>query len=176
MGNNALSIRHMIFLLHVMLDYSSPKELLNHASQLERMTNEENGANGPGCVVPGPFALDSGVIIPPVHFTNLPKVRRFELTCPGASLKVEKSREMKARARAKRRAENGTAKEDGSGHLSDEDSSSNPSPFIVSNLKLTGGGSYQKGKRTRPQLDTGEFYSRSGRCTVSTHLPLPSQT
>lgn len=72
MGNQPLAIRHMTFLLHVLLDYLTPAEKEEFCLQLESLTN-----NCEGC--PKPLALDSGVIIPPVNLLTFPLVKSFKL-------------------------------------------------------------------------------------------------
>ncbi|XP_023236924.1 trafficking protein particle complex subunit 9-like isoform X1 [Centruroides sculpturatus] len=72
MGNQPLAVRHMTFLLHVLLDYLTPAEKEEYCLQLESLTS-----NCEGC--PKPLALDSGVIIPPVNLLTFPQVRSFKL-------------------------------------------------------------------------------------------------
>lgn len=79
-GNVALSIRHMTFLLHAMLDHLSPVEKQEFCSQLEALTARCEGA-------PVPLALDNGVIIPAVNLLNIPKVKSFVLQSPAPHLR-----------------------------------------------------------------------------------------
>ncbi|KAG1654106.1 Protein brunelleschi [Nymphon striatum] len=73
MGNSSLSVRHMTFLLHTMFDYVSKSDRKEFASQLETLTNKCEGA-------PVILALeDTGLIIPPVNLTYLPRVKSFKL-------------------------------------------------------------------------------------------------
>ncbi|GAB6019419.1 hypothetical protein CHUAL_001000 [Chamberlinius hualienensis] len=72
MGNTALSVRHMTFLLHSMFEHLSQSERKEFATQLESLTARCEGA-------PVPLSLDSGVIVPPVNLINLPTVKSFKL-------------------------------------------------------------------------------------------------
>ncbi|CAG0920364.1 unnamed protein product [Notodromas monacha] len=158
MGNNALAIRHMIFLLHVMVGHSPLKELQDHAMQLAALTRIDAGELSG--ILPVPLALDSGVIIPPVHLTNLPFVRMFDMTPPTATALVEKSSKMRKKA-----------KQLGKYIGSDEDEFS-ASPFIVSNLRMVG--SAQK-KRNREASETEFFWVVDEICCVTMDFenPLP---
>ncbi|XP_078584497.1 trafficking protein particle complex subunit 9-like isoform X3 [Branchiostoma floridae x Branchiostoma japonicum] len=72
MGNPALAVRHMSFLLHAMSDHLAPYERKELSKVLESYT-----AKVPG--TPVPLALESGAILPPVPMTNLPTVKSFKL-------------------------------------------------------------------------------------------------
>ncbi|XP_029650274.1 trafficking protein particle complex subunit 9 [Octopus sinensis] len=72
MGNPQLSVRHMTFLLHSMLDHMSPQERRDVATTLKSNTARCEG-------IPQPLATDSGIIFPPVSLTKLPIVKSFKL-------------------------------------------------------------------------------------------------
>ncbi|CAH1247732.1 TRAPPC9 [Branchiostoma lanceolatum] len=72
MGNPALAVRHMSFLLHAMSDHLTQYERKELSKVLESYT-----AKVPG--TPVPLALESGAILPPVPMTNLPTVKSFKL-------------------------------------------------------------------------------------------------
>lgn len=72
MGNPQLSVRHMTFLLHTMLEHLSPQEKRDVANVLSSYTARCEGT-------PQPLATDSGIIFPPVPLTKLPLVKSFQL-------------------------------------------------------------------------------------------------
>lgn len=72
MGNPQLSVRHMTFLLHTMLEHLSAQERRDVASVLSSYTARCEGT-------PQPLATDSGIIFPPVPLTKLPLVKSFKL-------------------------------------------------------------------------------------------------
>ncbi|XP_014668848.1 PREDICTED: trafficking protein particle complex subunit 9-like isoform X2 [Priapulus caudatus] len=72
MGNTAIAIRHMQFLLHQMNQHLTDDERKEMAVMLESYTAKAEGG-------PIPLVLDSGIILPPVPFTRLPIVRSFKL-------------------------------------------------------------------------------------------------
>ncbi|XP_044540410.1 trafficking protein particle complex subunit 9 [Gracilinanus agilis] len=78
MGNPALSVRHLSFLLQTMLDFLSDQEKKDVTQSLESYTSK----------CPGTMELISlpdGLNLPPVPFTKLPIVRRIKLlNVPGS--------------------------------------------------------------------------------------------
>ncbi|XP_075437898.1 trafficking protein particle complex subunit 9 isoform X2 [Ascaphus truei] len=72
MGNPALSVRHLSFLLQTMLDFLSDQEKKDVAQSLESYTSK-----CPGTMEP--IILPEGLTLPPVPFTKLPIVRSVKL-------------------------------------------------------------------------------------------------
>ncbi|KAM9306216.1 trafficking protein particle complex subunit 9 isoform 2-T3 [Pholidichthys leucotaenia] len=72
MGNPALSVRHLSFLLQTMLDFLSDQEKKEVTQSLENYTSKCPG----GMEV---IALPDGLKLPPVPFTKLPIVRSVKL-------------------------------------------------------------------------------------------------
>ncbi|XP_053322136.1 trafficking protein particle complex subunit 9 [Spea bombifrons] len=72
MGNPALCVRHLSFLLQVMLDFLSDQEKKDVAQSLESYTSKCPG--NMECIV-----LPEGLTLPPVPFTKLPIVRSVKL-------------------------------------------------------------------------------------------------
>ncbi|XP_077990086.1 trafficking protein particle complex subunit 9-like [Glandiceps talaboti] len=72
MGNPALAVRHMSFLLHTLFDHMTQGERKEMCTVLESYT-----AKCPG--TPTPLALENGTIIPPVPMNRFPCVRSFKL-------------------------------------------------------------------------------------------------
>uniref|UniRef100_A0A8C4MXI9 Trafficking protein particle complex 9 n=1 Tax=Equus asinus asinus TaxID=83772 RepID=A0A8C4MXI9_EQUAS len=83
MGNPALSVRHLSFLLQTMLDFLSDQEKKDVTQSLENYTSK----------CPGTMeliTLPDGLVLPPVPFTKLPIVRRVKLLNLPASLRPQK--------------------------------------------------------------------------------------
>ncbi|KAM4705735.1 trafficking protein particle complex subunit 9 [Rhinophrynus dorsalis] len=72
MGNPALSVRHLSFLLQTMLDFLSDQEKKDVVQSLESYTSKCPGTMGP-------ITLPEGLILPPVPLTKLPIVRSVKL-------------------------------------------------------------------------------------------------
>ncbi|XP_062043934.1 trafficking protein particle complex subunit 9 isoform X2 [Lepus europaeus] len=83
MGNPALSVRHLSFLLQTMLDFLSDQEKKDVTQSLENYTSK-----CPGTMEP--ITLPDGLTLPPVPFTKLPIVRRVKLLNLPASLRPQK--------------------------------------------------------------------------------------
>ncbi|XP_022357844.1 trafficking protein particle complex subunit 9 isoform X2 [Enhydra lutris kenyoni] len=87
MGNPALSVRHLSFLLQTMLDFLSDQEKKDVTQSLENYT----------CKCPGTMevlALPGGPTLPPVPLTKLPIVRRVKLLNLPASLRPQKMKSL----------------------------------------------------------------------------------
>ncbi|XP_045634011.1 trafficking protein particle complex subunit 9 isoform X6 [Ursus americanus] len=87
MGNPALSVRHLSFLLQTMLDFLSDQEKKDVTQSLENYT----------CKCPGTMellTLPGGPTLPPVPFTKLPIVRRVKLLNLPASLRPRKMKSL----------------------------------------------------------------------------------
>ncbi|XP_048068387.2 trafficking protein particle complex subunit 9 isoform X5 [Ursus arctos] len=87
MGNPALSVRHLSFLLQTMLDFLSDQEKKDVTQSLESYT----------CKCPGTMellTLPGGPTLPPVPFTKLPIVRRVKLLNLPASLRPRKMKSL----------------------------------------------------------------------------------
>uniref|UniRef100_A0A673V9V4 Trafficking protein particle complex 9 n=1 Tax=Suricata suricatta TaxID=37032 RepID=A0A673V9V4_SURSU len=87
MGNPALSVRHLSFLLQTMLDFLSDQEKKDVTQSLENYT----------CKCPGTMellTLPGGPTLPPVPFTKLPIVRRVKLLNLPASLRPQKMKSL----------------------------------------------------------------------------------
>ncbi|XP_062935272.1 trafficking protein particle complex subunit 9 isoform X2 [Cynocephalus volans] len=87
MGNPALSVRHLSFLLQTMLDFLSDQEKKDITQSLETYTSK----------CPGTMeliTLPDGLTLPPVPFTKLPIVRRVELLGLPASLRPQKMKSL----------------------------------------------------------------------------------
>ncbi|XP_006753323.1 PREDICTED: trafficking protein particle complex subunit 9 isoform X4 [Myotis davidii] len=83
MGNPALSVRHLSFLLQTMLDFLSDQEKKDVTQSLESYTSK----------CPGTMeliTLPDGLSLPPVPLTKLPIVRRVQLLNLPASLRPQK--------------------------------------------------------------------------------------
>lgn len=87
MGNPALSVRHLSFLLQTMLDFLSDQEKKDVTQSLENYT-----AKCPGTMEP--ITLPDGLTLPPVPFTKLPIVRRVKLLNLPASLRPQKMKSL----------------------------------------------------------------------------------
>ncbi|XP_075067777.1 trafficking protein particle complex subunit 9 isoform X3 [Mixophyes fleayi] len=72
MGNPALCVRHLSFLLQTMLDFLSDQEKKDVAQSLESYTSKCAGTMEP-------IQLPEGLTLPPVPFTKLPIVRSVKL-------------------------------------------------------------------------------------------------
>ncbi|NP_850993.2 trafficking protein particle complex subunit 9 isoform 2 [Mus musculus] len=83
MGNPALSVRHLSFLLQTMLDFLSDQEKKDVTQSLENYT-----AKCPGTMEP--ITLPDGLTLPPVPFTKLPIVRCVKLLSLPTSLRPHK--------------------------------------------------------------------------------------
>ncbi|KAG8441588.1 hypothetical protein GDO86_010680 [Hymenochirus boettgeri] len=83
MGNPALAVRHLSFLLQTMLDFLSDQEKKDVAQSLESYTSK-----CPGTMEP--IVLPEGLKLPPVPFTKLPIVRSVELLTLPVILKPHK--------------------------------------------------------------------------------------
>lgn len=83
MGNPALSVRHLSFLLQTMLDFLSDQEKKDVTQSLENYT-----AKCPGTMEP--ITLPDGLTLPPVPFTKLPIVRCVKLLSLPTSLRPQK--------------------------------------------------------------------------------------
>ncbi|XP_064652113.1 trafficking protein particle complex subunit 9-like isoform X2 [Lineus longissimus] len=71
MGNPAVAIRHMTFLLHTMLDHLSEQERKDISQVLETYTSK--------CEAPtATLTLDNGTVLPPVQLGKLPIVKSFK--------------------------------------------------------------------------------------------------
>ena len=70
MGNTPLAVRHLTFLLHAMFAALTGAERAEFATQLEALA-----AQCQPPATPGPLALETGLIIPPVNLYCLPVVR-----------------------------------------------------------------------------------------------------
>ncbi|XP_006152186.1 trafficking protein particle complex subunit 9 isoform X2 [Tupaia chinensis] len=87
MGNPALSVRHLSFLLQTMLDFLSDQEKKDVTQSLENYTSK----------CPGTMellTLPDGLTLPPVPFTKLPIVRRVKLLNLPASLRPQKMKSL----------------------------------------------------------------------------------
>uniref|UniRef100_A0A8C5XSN1 Trafficking protein particle complex subunit 9 n=1 Tax=Microcebus murinus TaxID=30608 RepID=A0A8C5XSN1_MICMU len=87
MGNPALSVRHLSFLLQTMLDFLSDQEKKDVTQSLENYTSK----------CPGTMeliTLPGGLTLPPVPFTKLPIVRRVKLLNLPASLRPQKMKSL----------------------------------------------------------------------------------
>ncbi|XP_029447936.1 trafficking protein particle complex subunit 9 isoform X4 [Rhinatrema bivittatum] len=83
MGNPALSVRHLSFLLQTMLDFLSDQEKKDVTQSLESYTSK----------CPGTMefiTLPDGLILPPVPFTKLPIVRCVKLLNLPVNLRPQK--------------------------------------------------------------------------------------
>ncbi|XP_026310346.1 trafficking protein particle complex subunit 9 [Piliocolobus tephrosceles] len=87
MGNPALSVRHLSFLLQTMLDFLSDQEKKDVTQSLENYTSK-----CPGTMEP--IALRDGLTLPPVPFTKLPIVRHVKLLNLPASLRPHKMKSL----------------------------------------------------------------------------------
>ncbi|XP_060143227.1 trafficking protein particle complex subunit 9 isoform X4 [Globicephala melas] len=87
MGNPALSVRHLSFLLQTMLDFLSDQEKKDVTQSLENYTSK----------CPGTMeliTLPDGLTLPPVPFTKLPIVRHVKLLNLPASLRPQKMKSL----------------------------------------------------------------------------------
>ncbi|XP_042636839.1 trafficking protein particle complex subunit 9 [Orycteropus afer afer] len=87
MGNPALSVRHLSFLLQTMLDFLSDQEKKDVTQSLENYTSK-----CPGTMEP--ITLPDGLTLPPVPFTKLPIVRHVKLLNLPASLRPQKMKSL----------------------------------------------------------------------------------
>ncbi|CAG7822209.1 unnamed protein product [Allacma fusca] len=92
-GNGALATRHMTLLLHTMLPHMGRDERREFALQLELLSKESEG-------IPVALALENGLIVPPVHLSNIPSVKVFKLVPPTPHLKPDKLEPKKANEEA----------------------------------------------------------------------------
>lgn len=83
MGDPALAVRHLSFLLQTMLDFLSDQEKKDVTQSLESYT-----AKCPGTM--DTISLPDGLTLPPVPFTKLPIVRHVKLLPLPASLRPQK--------------------------------------------------------------------------------------
>ncbi|XP_036904496.1 trafficking protein particle complex subunit 9 isoform X2 [Sturnira hondurensis] len=87
MGNPALSVRHLSFLLQTMLDFLSDQEKKDVTQSLESSTSK----------CPGTMeliTLPDGLALPPVPLTKLPIVRRVKLLNLPVSLRPQKMKSL----------------------------------------------------------------------------------
>ncbi|XP_045717266.1 trafficking protein particle complex subunit 9 isoform X2 [Phyllostomus hastatus] len=87
MGNPALAVRHLSFLLQTMLDFLSDQEKKDVTQSLESSTSK----------CPGTMeliTLPDGLALPPVPLTKLPIVRRVKLLNLPASLRPQKMKSL----------------------------------------------------------------------------------
>ncbi|XP_063087094.1 trafficking protein particle complex subunit 9 isoform X3 [Cavia porcellus] len=87
MGNPALSVRHLSFLLQTMLDFLSDQEKKDVTQSLENYTSK----------CPGTMellTLPDGLTLPPVPFTKLPIVKHVKLLSLPASLRPHKMKSL----------------------------------------------------------------------------------
>ncbi|XP_036293388.1 trafficking protein particle complex subunit 9 isoform X2 [Pipistrellus kuhlii] len=87
MGNPALSVRHLSFLLQTMLDFLSDQEKKDVTQSLESYTSK-----CPGTMEP--ITLPDGLHLPPVPLTKLPIVRHVKLLDLPASLRPQKMKSL----------------------------------------------------------------------------------
>ncbi|XP_075405341.1 trafficking protein particle complex subunit 9 isoform X2 [Tenrec ecaudatus] len=87
MGNPALSVRHLSFLLQTMLDFLSDQEKKDVTQSLENYTSK-----CPGTMEP--LTLPDGLTLPPVPFTKLPIVRHVKLLNLPASLRPQRMKSL----------------------------------------------------------------------------------
>ncbi|XP_006830787.1 PREDICTED: trafficking protein particle complex subunit 9 isoform X2 [Chrysochloris asiatica] len=87
MGNPALSVRHLSFLLQTMLDFLSDQEKKDVTQSLENYTSKCPGTMDP-------ITLPDGLTLPPVPFTKLPIVRHVKLLNLPASLRPQKMKSL----------------------------------------------------------------------------------
>lgn len=87
MGNPALSVRHLCFLLQTMLDFLSDQEKKDVTQSLESYTSK-----CPGTMEP--ITLPDGLTLPPVPFTKLPTVRCVKLLSLPTSLRPQKMKSL----------------------------------------------------------------------------------
>jgi hypothetical protein len=148
-----------------MLDHSSLKEKQDHANQLEGMTSAEIDN-----VLPVPLALDSGLIIPPVHLINLPHVKSFDLSSPSLMLQATKSKSMKLKARAMKSSRPSSTEIESDDEIDDI----KPSPFIVSAFRRSNV-SLGKNRKNKDGGKADFFWVENEKCAVRMTLdnPLP---
>ncbi|XP_037775449.1 protein brunelleschi-like [Penaeus monodon] len=84
MGQNALCTRHQAFLVCAMLPHLSESERKETANMLESLS--ARSGSGPAPLV----VQDTGVIIPPVNFLNIPICRTVRVQPPAVGRKAEK--------------------------------------------------------------------------------------
>ncbi|KAM6171429.1 trafficking protein particle complex subunit 9 [Erethizon dorsatum] len=87
MGNPALSVRHLSFLLQTMLDFLSDQEKKDVTQSLENYTSK----------CPGTMellTLPDGLTLPPVPFTKLPIVKHVKLLSLPTSLRPQKMKSL----------------------------------------------------------------------------------
>lgn len=87
MGNPALAVRHLSFLLQTMLDFLSDQEKKDVTQSLE-----SSASKCPGTMEP--ITLPDGLTLPPVPLTKLPIVRRVKLLNLPASLRPQKMKSL----------------------------------------------------------------------------------
>ncbi|KAK7074230.1 Trafficking protein particle complex subunit 9 [Halocaridina rubra] len=84
MGQNALCTRHQAFLVSAMLPHMTDAEKQEMASMLESLSGRSGSGSTPLVV------QDTGIIIPPVNFLNLPTCRGVRVLAPDIGRKAEK--------------------------------------------------------------------------------------
>ncbi|XP_070534446.1 trafficking protein particle complex subunit 9-like [Ptychodera flava] len=84
MGNPALAVRHMCFMLHTLFDHMTQNERKEMCTVLESYT-----AKCPG--TPTPLALENGTIIPGVPLNRFPTVKSFKLSPLSSHLQPHES-------------------------------------------------------------------------------------
>ncbi|MPC20390.1 Protein brunelleschi [Portunus trituberculatus] len=84
MGQNALCTRHQAFLMSAMLPHLKDAERQETALMLESLS--ARSGSGPAPLV----VQETGIIIPPVNFLNIPTCRRVRIISPAGGRKAEK--------------------------------------------------------------------------------------
>ncbi|KAK3861552.1 hypothetical protein Pcinc_028634 [Petrolisthes cinctipes] len=84
MGQNALCTRHQAFLVSAMLSHLSVNERQEQSTMLESLS--ARSGSGPVPLV----VQETGIIIPPVNFLNIPICRKLRLISPTSVRKAEK--------------------------------------------------------------------------------------
>ncbi|XP_042221045.1 protein brunelleschi-like isoform X1 [Homarus americanus] len=84
MGQHALCTRHQAFLVCAMLPHLSETERQETATMLESLS--ARSGSGPAPLV----VQETGIIIPPVNFLNIPVCRKVRLIAPATGRKAEK--------------------------------------------------------------------------------------
>lgn len=85
MGHNAFCTRHQAFLVSAMLPHMTDGEKQETATMLESLSNRSG--SGPAPLV----VQDTGIIIPPVNFLNLPNCRGVRVLAPDIGRKAERT-------------------------------------------------------------------------------------
>ncbi|XP_066984231.1 protein brunelleschi [Macrobrachium rosenbergii] len=84
MGQNAFCTRHQAFLVSAMLPHMSDVEKQEMATMLESLSNRCASGTAPLVV------QDTGIIIPPVNFLNIPTCRGIRIMAPDIGRKAER--------------------------------------------------------------------------------------